>query len=245
MFCVFLIKLPMAFVVWLLRPELFLVVYCQVAGGFWVVARQGILLILKILLNRSWNTKKSFKWWLFTLTLSLRMVVWMLNLLHDKLKTVHICEYMINVKDKQKLWWNSGAHDKEQRRWPYAMRDGGGVESWVERCHTLQTRPSCAQLFPKTTLKYVLAQHVSLLSSGSLPCLEKKKKSPKCFPSHLNPAWLCKMRPMSQTGLSRPLPWFPHWQEQLKKREGVSHVTRGKCLHHVILLMLVNTQEVI
>ncbi len=169
----------------------------------------------------------------------------MLNWLHDKLKTVPICEYTINVKDKQKSWWNSGAHGKEQRRWPYAMRKGGGVESWVERCHTLQTRPSYAQLFPKTTLKYVLAQHVSLLSSGSLPCLEKKERSPKCFPSHLNPAWLCKMRPMSQTGLSWPLPWFPHWQEQLKKREGVSHVTRGKCLHHVILLMLVNTQEVI
>lgn len=140
----------------------------------------------------------------------------------------------------------SRAHDKGQRRWPDAMRDGGGAESWVERCHTPQTRPSYAQLFPEATLEYVLAQHVSLPSGGTLPHFKKERSSsPKHFPSYLNPAWLCKTRTMSQTGLNRPLPWFPHWQEQLKKREGVSHVTRGKFLHHVILLVLVNTQEVI
>lgn len=197
---------------------------------------------------RSWNTIFFFKWWLFTLTLSLRMFVWMLNLLHDKLKAVPICLWIYDkCKRQTEVMMNqSGAQDKEQRRWPDAMRDGGGAESWVERCHTLQTRPSYTQLFPKTALKYVLAQHASLPSSGTMPCLEKKEeRSPKCFPSYLNPAWLCKTRPMSQTGLSRPLPWIPHWQEQLKKREGVSHVTRGKFLHHVILLVLVNTQEVI
>jgi len=142
----------------------------------------------------------------------------------------------------------SRARDKRQRRWPDAMWDGGGAESWVERCHTPQTRPSYAQLFPKTTLEYVLAQHASLPSGGTLPHFKKESSSsPKHFPpSYLNPDWLCKRRPMSQTGLNRPLPWFPHCQEQLKKREeGVSHVTRGKFLHHVILLMLVNAQEVI
>lgn len=141
----------------------------------------------------------------------------------------------------------SRAHDKGQRRWPDAMRDGGGAESWVERCHTPQTRPSYAQLFPKTTLEYALAQHVRLPSGGTLPHFKKRKKqqSEALSPSYLNPDWLCKTRPMSQTGLNRPLPWFPHCQEQLKKREGVSHVTRGKFLHHVILLVLVNTQEVI
>ncbi len=193
---------------------------------------------------RSWNTVFFFfKWWLFTLTLSLRMFVWMLNLLHDKLKAVPICLwiYMINVKDKQKSWWTRVElmiKNKGGGLMPCGMGEGQKVEL---KDVTLYKHDRHTQLFPKTALKYVLAQHASLPSSGTMPCLKKEERSPKCFPSY----WLCKTRPMSQTGLSRPLPWFPHWQEQLKKREGVSHVTRGKFLHHVILLVLVNTQEVI
>lgn len=111
------------------------------------------------------------------------------------------------------------------------MRDGGRGRPSTERCRTLQTRPSHCKLFPNTALVHVPAR----ARRSSLVCHGPLRKFVSVL-SHLNLVWLLKPRPMSQTGFSRPLPWFPHWQEQLKKRVGVSHVTWGKFLRHVISL---------